>query len=244
MFNNQPLALILLAGGESLRFNPNQTRPVQSKLLSPVTPKKTVLEFAFENLVAHLDYEQLIIVCHPDWQNQYQALLSQHPQYQASQTQWILSGPTRRDSVKNALGRLQPNILLCLVHDSARPFIEQNDKIHLLEKLVGQENGGVSLGFKATNTIKQFNDTCLNTLDRNSLWETVTPQAFYTKDLVQAHQMIPLETPITDDLQLIELSKKFQTNLVETTRTNLKLSTPDDLILIQAIAANQALSLV
>jgi 2-C-methyl-D-erythritol 4-phosphate cytidylyltransferase len=73
------------------------------------------------------------------------------------------------------------------------------------------------------------------TPDRNLLWAVQTPQAFRTELLREAHEQAAGQEPTaTDDSMLVELLG-IDVRVVEGEYTNIKLTTPDDLILAEAI---------
>jgi 2-C-methyl-D-erythritol 4-phosphate cytidylyltransferase len=233
------LGLILLAGGESLRFQQSQTHEVTSKLLATLGegPYQTILEHAFTRLTQNTPYQELIIVAHPQWQEAYQTLLSKHPLYQPSKTQWVLGGQTRRNSVLNGLNALSPSIDLALIHDGARPLVEQKDIEKLIQTITAQKSGGASLAHPTINTIKQVEpNKPLKTLPRQTLWEIYTPQAFWKNDLLKAHKLLDVSIEVTDDLQVMEKTDIGPLTLVKSSKNNIKLSSQEELPLLKFLA--------
>jgi 2-C-methyl-D-erythritol 4-phosphate cytidylyltransferase len=102
-----------------------------------------------------------------------------------------------------------------------------------------EETGACILGVPAADTLKQADASmCITgTLPRKSVWLAQTPQAF-TYDLIrQAHENARQAAIVeTDDAALIE-RMGHPVRIVPGTLTNIKITTPDDLIIAEAIWA-------
>ncbi|WP_249652420.1 2-C-methyl-D-erythritol 4-phosphate cytidylyltransferase, partial [Lysinibacillus sp. D4A1_S13] len=67
--------------------------------------------------------------------------------------------------------------------------------------------------------------------DRSSLWAVQTPQGFRLSLLKTAHMEAENKGFLgTDDASLVERLDGYQVSIVEGSYTNIKLTTPDDLI--------------
>lgn len=147
----------------------------------------------------------------------------------------ILGGALRQDSVFNGLRLASGDIVL--IHDAARPFIDR--KIVSSAIIQARESGAAIVGVPVKATIKLVvsrsgRPVASQTLDRNKLWEIQTPQVF-KKDLLLAAYKKFGKTKVTDDSSLVEkLGKKVKIVLGE--YRNIKITTPEDLILAEAIA--------
>jgi 2-C-methyl-D-erythritol 4-phosphate cytidylyltransferase len=124
--------------------------------------------------------------------------------------------------------------LVC-IHDSVRPFI----KPALIRELVDAANhwNAAALGVRAKSTIKfcEADQTVIETLPRNNLWEIQTPQVIRLQLLkegfvfAQNHRM-----SVTDDVSLVELLGK-PVKIVEGCYDNIKVTTQEDLNFVQKI---------
>ncbi|GAB7080417.1 2-C-methyl-D-erythritol 4-phosphate cytidylyltransferase [Megalodesulfovibrio paquesii] len=157
----------------------------------------------------------------------------------------VAGGVRRQDSVRHGLAALPEDCDQVLVHDSARPFASAALVRRLLEAL--RPGGQLGLGVQAvipglpvTDTIKTVEaDTVLHTLDRATLRAVQTPQAFALPLLREAHARAQAEGwEATDDASLIERLGQ-PVCLVPGEETNVKITTPRDLALLQP--AQQAL---
>ena len=93
-----------------------------------------------------------------------------------------------------------------------------------------------------SDTLKRVADsTITETIARAGLWQAQTPQAFRRAILVAAHQRAVREKiAATDDADLVERTGA-RVEVVEASTTNIKITTPADLAIVEAILAAQSL---
>jgi len=149
-------------------------------------------------------------------------------------------GESRSLSTRNGL-------LLCeddpetivLVHDGSRCLVTPD----LIGRVVeaargGGEPDGVVPGIPVSDTIKVAGDGIVTkTLDRTNLWAIQTPQAFRLGLLRRLHELTEehLRTA-TDDATLVERDGG-RVEIVAGEKTNIKLTSPEDLVFAEAILA-------
>lgn len=149
----------------------------------------------------------------------------------------VKGGRTRSASVFNGLSRLSPDIDFVLIHDAARPFITQD----LIRKtLRAAKRYGASVACVLVKpTIKEADNKRLlvrNTLKRRLLWEAQTPQAFRKDLLLGAYKKAGKAAAVfTDDASLVEKVHK-KVKIVKGSYNNIKITTPEDLVIAEAIA--------
>ncbi len=146
----------------------------------------------------------------------------------------IGGGKTRRDSVVLGLKVLDKDTDFILVHDGARPFIEES----LIERTIAQaaKHQAVIASVPVKPTIKQVNCKKFiveKTLERSTLWEVQTPQVFKKDILIKAHAQ-PITSEITDDAALVE-KLGIDVHVVMGDYRNIKITTPEDLVLAEAL---------
>ena len=109
----------------------------------------------------------------------------------------VPGGWDRQASALCGLRALPPDAEIALIHDGARPFVTEEIIRRVIES-VGVFGSGVA-AVPARDTIKRADEkgTVLETLDRSALWQMQTPQGFFVKDLLKAHEMPPPGTPTT-----------------------------------------------
>lgn len=156
----------------------------------------------------------------------------------AKVSEMVLGGNERQDSVYNGLLRME-NAEIVLVHDGARPFIRQEVIHRLVEK--AKLEGAAIVGVPVKDTIKKVNSDLLimETVERAALWLIQTPQAFRYPILQKAHLQAKEEQYLgTDESSLVERIG-VPVHMVEGDYENIKLTTPEDLIVANAILKKQ-----
>ncbi len=150
----------------------------------------------------------------------------------------VLGGRQRRDSVKHGLKAISRRADLVLIHDAARPFIDK--KIVSKAISAAKRYGAAVVGVPVKSTIKKVVSCQLSvvrvkeTINRKRLWEIQTPQVF-RKDLILKAYRKFASFPATDDAMLVEkLGKKVY--IVPGSYSNIKITTPEDLLIAGAIA--------
>lgn len=147
----------------------------------------------------------------------------------------VHGGAERQYSVYNGLMRVSSSCDIVLVHDGARPLITGAAIERCIE---GVRNfGAVSCGVPIKETIKVIdeNRNVKVTPRRDSIWITQTPQGFKYDILLKAHQNALEEgVTCTDDAILVE-QLGINVRMVEGDYENIKITTPDDLIIAESI---------
>jgi 2-C-methyl-D-erythritol 4-phosphate cytidylyltransferase len=146
-------------------------------------------------------------------------------------SQIVPGGKRRQDSVKNGMDALSRDANIVVIHDGVRPFVTRGmieDSIHSAQRF-----GAVVLAMPVKETIKIANadGTVLKTLDRESLWQVQTPQTFQAHVIKEAYQKATENGFVgTDDASLVE-RLGMKVHILPGSYTNIKITTPEDLIL-------------
>ena len=133
----------------------------------------------------------------------------------------VSGGLSRKDSVLNGLlSTKETNELVC-IHDVARPLIKQS----LIEKSInGCKNyDGCILALPSTDTVKVVKEHVVQeTIDRDKVWLTQTPQVFWKNQLLKAYnQNSTLD--ITDESTLMEMAG-FSVKVIDGDINNFKIT--------------------
>ena len=147
----------------------------------------------------------------------------------------VEGGDTRQASVARGLAALPPAATLVGIHDGARPLVRGEDVAAVIA--AAAEMGGAALAVPVKDTLKRTDENgyILDTPDRAGLWRVQTPQVFDRAALCAAMERALAEGwDFTDDCQLMERAG-HPVRLVTGLDTNLKLTTPEDIRLAQAI---------
>jgi 2-C-methyl-D-erythritol 4-phosphate cytidylyltransferase len=147
----------------------------------------------------------------------------------------VAGGAQRQDSVRIALGFTSAESEVVLVHDAARPFATSALFAACID--AAQRAGGAIAAIAVADTLKRVESrTITATVAREELWQAQTPQAFKRAALVEAHDRAIRERwAATDDAELIERCGG-RIEVVESSATNLKITTPADLEIAEALA--------
>jgi 2-C-methyl-D-erythritol 4-phosphate cytidylyltransferase len=158
-------------------------------------------------------------------------------------TSGVRGGRVRSESVRLALAAAGAGTGdTVLVHDAARPLVTvalAQATIRALET-DGSLDGAIAAA-PMTDTIKRVGEDRVvrETLDRRELWAVQTPQVFRRAALEQALD-VPDEVlaRATDDAWLIERAGG-RVGVVESSRENLKITTPHDLVIAEMLLASR-----
>ncbi|MBS4179698.1 2-C-methyl-D-erythritol 4-phosphate cytidylyltransferase [Lederbergia citrea] len=147
--------------------------------------------------------------------------------------QLVYGGNERQDSVYNGLKAACADGII-LVHDGARPFIRLKTISQLVRSAV--ESGAAIAAVPVKDTIKKaVGHEVVETVERSSLWQVQTPQAFRFSVLLNAHEQARNECFLgTDEASLVERTS-HTVKIVESDYDNIKLTTPEDLYFAEAI---------
>jgi 2-C-methyl-D-erythritol 4-phosphate cytidylyltransferase len=162
-------------------------------------------------------------------------------------TSGVRGGGVRSESVRLALaaaaaaggGRDRD---LVLVHDAARPLLTAELARAAITALEADQSiDGAIAAAPMTDTVKRVGEdgVVCETLDRRELWAVQTPQVFRRAALARALE-VPDEVlaQATDDAWLIERAGG-RVAVVESSRENLKITTPHDLVVAEMLLASR-----
>jgi 2-C-methyl-D-erythritol 4-phosphate cytidylyltransferase len=151
----------------------------------------------------------------------------------------VAGGAERGDSVRNALAAVPAEADIVLVHDAARPLVSAA----VIERCVIAAADGRSAiaAVPVIDTIKEVDEggRITGTPDRRALWAAQTPQAFPAEVLREAHARAAADgVAATDDAALVA-RYGGKVVVVEGAPENLKVTTPTDLAIAEALLGRQ-----
>ncbi len=127
------------------------------------------------------------------------------------------------------------------IHDGARPFITQ-EILQKLQHSVEQFGSAVAaMPVKDTIKIADADGFVTSTPDRTRTWQVQTPQCFafdwiypaYSRLIAEEKELLEQGVHITDDAMAAELYSKRRVHLVEADYRNIKITTPEDLMVAE-----------
>jgi len=149
----------------------------------------------------------------------------------------IIGGTTRADSVYAALKMIDLACEVVLIHDGARPLVATETIMAVAE--AARSHGAAIAATPITDTIKRVkkDGVVSKTIDRKNLYQAQTPQGFHYALIYRAYQQGDTENVLgdaTDDASLLE---RLGENIfiVPSSKTNMKITTPDDLVIASAL---------
>jgi 2-C-methyl-D-erythritol 4-phosphate cytidylyltransferase len=226
-------AVILPAAGRSTRFGGQG-----SKLLQPLNGRP-VLAWTLAAFAQREDVAQVVVASpDPDAARDCAKCLDDRA---ARKLHLCPGGYCRADSVRIAAMASRPSIGWLAVHDAARPLVSQAviDRTFQAALLHGAAAAAMPVHLTIKRAAGPLPAPVRQTLPRHELWAMQTPQVMRRQDLLDAFAAckLPLDQ-ITDDIQLLELAGK-PVWLVDGEERNLKITTPTDLQIAQALVAKE-----
>lgn len=217
---------IILAGGKGKRMNAKVSKQYMS------LNEKPILYYTLKRFIESKVIDKVILVLSKD-EIEYckKEVLYK---YNLDIDIIVEGGRERQDSVFNAL-KYVSNDDIVLIHDAARPFV--SDKI--INKGIEYANlyGAAAPGVtpKDTIKIKNNNNFSISTPNRDSLVSIQTPQVFKGRIIKECHEKIRKENiAVTDDTMVVERYDN-KVYLYDGEYTNIKITTPEDLILAEKL---------
>lgn len=204
-----------------------------SKLLLKINGK-TVLERSVNAFLNISDVDEVIVVAREKDIPAFSDILTDE------RVSFVVGGDTRQQSVMNAVDVID-DCELIIIHDGARPLIKSEDIENTIR--AAKENKASAVGVFVKDTVKVVdkNGFVVSTPDRSTLFAVQTPQIFdfeLYKNAAQNAREKGLD--FTDDCQLVEsFNQKVKT--VVGSYSNIKITTPDDIVLAENLLKNEAL---
>ena len=223
----------ILAGGLGLRMKMSSSLPKQFSVLG----ERPILMHTIERFEAHKNIDCICVVCLETWEHY---LTETIQSYNFKKVRWIVSGgETRQQSVYNGLCALENDCSsddIVVVHDGVRPFItneviSQNIELALMKK-------SAMTGYRSTDTLvtSPNGKNAASSLDRDTTFTIQTPQTYRLgyglKQYRRAYAADMVNTVNCCEL-FIKLGERI--HIVNGLKTNIKLTTEDDIAYIEAL---------
>ncbi len=212
---------IILAAGSGKRSGLKD-----NKILLKIHEKR-IVDFSIKYFENDVDCSQIILVINRNDFNHFDILKN------SKINQVIFGGLTRQKSVYNSLEFIEEEYVL--IHDAARPYIPK-ESVEILKRNLSRYSS-LTLGVKVSDTIQRVENSFVNeTLDRNQLIATQTPQAFHKSKLIEAHKLaLQKNIESTDDTTLLLELLNIPAFFVEGDKKNIKFTNMDDLLFLEVI---------
>ena len=210
-------SVIVLAAGRGSRTNLDY-----NKVFYTFENGQTVLNKSLSVFLSDDDCKQVVLVC-ADYEKDY---VTEKYRYD-SRIQIVTGGKTRQDSVYNGLQVVNQDYVM--IHDGARPFVDQEWIVTLKQTLETED--ACLLMVPSVDTTKIVVDGYVKeSLERKLVYHAQTPQCFKTDLIKECHQLARnKQVEATDDAQLVEWFSKTRVKVVLSSFTNKKITLPEDL---------------
>ncbi|HKP18213.1 MAG TPA: 2-C-methyl-D-erythritol 4-phosphate cytidylyltransferase [Gaiellaceae bacterium] len=191
--------------------------------------ERPLLAESLERLEASEWVEAIVAVAPPDWEEP--VILLAEELGCGKVVSAVAGGATRAESVRVGVGEVAAEAAVILVHDAARPLVTDAVIERVLAPL-GEGWDGAVPGLPVADTIKRVRESAVaETLPRAELVAVQTPQAFVAPVLRQALEGDVAAAP--DCASLVE-ARGGRVKVVDGDPRLLKVTTPDDLALVEA----------
>lgn len=222
------ISAIILAGGKGKRM-----RSAISKQFIDIKGKP-IIYYTLKKFSENKKIDNIIVVLPEDEVKYFKENILK--KYELRINKIVICGKERQDSVYNALKSLKNSSTdIVLIHDGARPFISEriiNEGIKFAEIY-----GAAAPGVMPKDTIKVKNEKnfSVDTPNRANLVSIQTPQVFKFDEILECHEKIRYNgEKVTDDTMVVE-KYGYSVYLYDGEYTNIKVTTPEDLILAERL---------
>lgn len=224
-------AAIVLAGGSGSRMHSNEKK--QYMLIGD----KPVLYYSLHAFQNSSIIDEIVLVCGKDDIERCREEIVK-PFGITKVRKIVAGGKERHDSVYEGLKAVEACDYV-MIHDGARPFVDEE----MIERIWAElpRVHACTVGMMVKDTIKMSNEDGYveKTLPREKLWMIQTPQSFSYSLICHAHEQRlkngPQGLKITDDAMLVEYIERIPVKLIEGSYENIKITTPEDLVMAEAI---------
>lgn len=220
---------IIAAGGRGQRLGAAEPK----QLLA--VGGRPILERSVSAFLTHPSVDEVVVALP-------QVLAEQPPDYlrgAAKPLRIVTGGARRQDSVANAFRAIGNRTEVIVIHDAARPFVSAG----LISRTIAAaaESGAALAAVQARDTVKRVTRSeergsyVGETLPRETIFLAQTPQAFLRAVLADALALGESGGDATDEASLAERAG-HRVRIVDGESANIKITTPEDLHLAEAIA--------
>ena len=216
------VGVIIVAGGSGKRMG--GSLPKQFSIIGG----KPILAHTINAFRKALPASRILVVLPSDYIEFWKNLSSR---FEVAKHTVVEGGKERFYSVKNGIEALSDAVDLIAVQDGVRPFVSK--ELILRAVACAAENGSAIPVVKAVDSYRAVDGEESHIVDRTPLRIVQTPQIFAAPILRAAYDTL-FSAEFTDDASVVEASGEKVT-LCEGDYLNIKITTPNDLALANAI---------
>ncbi len=219
------VSVIIAAAGNSTRYGTGKSKQFLILDNTPVLIKSIQ---AFEEID---DVKEIIVTAR---KQDFEVIEDFIAQYGVRKVKHIVEGgDTRQDSIYAAVKKVDEKANLVAVHDGARPLIKRKVIESVIQKADEVDAAACAVPVKDTIKIIDSSGKIVTTPERDALRAVQTPQVFRLSLYKEAiEKAVSDGKQYTDDCQLVE-SMGYPVYLVDGDYENIKITTPDDLLVAE-----------
>ena len=194
---------------------------------------KPVLFYSLRALQRSPAVHQVLLTCNARNRKKLESLIRRHRFTKVKQL--VRGGAERSDSVALALERICDGSGWVIIHDGARPMLNERMIREGLE--LARKRGSAVIASKVVDTIKKVNGRrrVHATVDRSGLYAVQTPQIFRRSLITNAYRHVrKKKLSVTDDAAVLE-ARGGKVFLYEYDGPNMKITRRRDLLLAEAL---------
>jgi 2-C-methyl-D-erythritol 4-phosphate cytidylyltransferase len=214
---------IIVAGGNGTRAN----TPVPKQFMK-LDGKPVIMHAITKFAESGLNIE-IIVVLNKDLIPQWQELCKEHNFN--TEVRIIEGGENRFESVKHGLTLVGEDGIVA-IHDAARPLV--SSKTIVTGFKAAEMYGNAVPAIPLTDSIRQIDSSKSIAVDRTRYCIIQTPQCFQIGILKKAYSIAEYKIHFTDDASVVEGSGE-KIHLIDGNPDNIKITTPRDFILAEAL---------
>ena len=245
---------LILNGGVEMIFGAILAGGVGSRMHRADMPKqflplgdKPIIVHTLEKFLMCPDFEKVYIGVHRDWISYTEDLVKKYVADAESKVCVVCGGSDRNETIQNIIRSIEADHgvsdeSIIVTHDAVRPFVT----LRMIEENIryAKEYGAVDTVTHAVDTIVVSDDGKIisDIPNRARMYQGQTPQSFrisLLKDLYQS--LSDEEKEILTDACKICVVRNYPVYLVEGSYTNLKITTPGDYKIAQAMVGGKIL---
>ena len=200
---------------------------------------KEIIAYTIEKFYNNKNINDIVVVIKEDEAEFFQQEILD--KYNFDNIKIAYGGKERQDSVYNGIKALDKNCKYVLVHDGARPFVNEYIINRSLEEVKQFKSVVVGVPVKDTIKVVNSNNYIIDTPNRSTLWSVQTPQAFDYNIIKRAYEdAFDNDFYGTDDAMLVERIG-YTVKMIYGSYNNIKVTTPEDIDMGTQILKSQVL---
>lgn len=218
--------VIIVAGGSGRRMG--GSLPKQFMMLG----NEPILARSINRIHEALPAAEIVVVLPKDHIELWKNIAAR---FEVAEHKIACGGEERFHSVLNGLQALSEEVEYIGIHDAVRPLVSKKLIIKLM--LEAEKNAAVIPVVAPPDSYRKVEGELSHIIDRSTLRIVQTPQVFQASVLRKAYEQ-EFSPAFTDDASVVEMAG-HKITLVEGERENIKITTPVDMTIAEAIIAMQ-----